>query len=162
MSTPPITFRYEVTPADRQVVRDIVASTNFFNPAEVDIAVELVDERLAKGLASGYHFVFADCDGRTPGYVSYGPISGTESSYDLYWIAVHRDDQNRGLGAVLLAHSEECMRREGGHRIYVETSSRDQYIPTRRFYERHGYRREAVIEDFYAPGDSKVIYVKTV
>ena len=32
--------------------------------------------------------------------------------------------------------------RAGGRRIYVETSSRGQYEPTRAFYERYGYRRK--------------------
>jgi hypothetical protein len=50
----------------------------------------------------------------------------------------------------------------GGTRIYVETSSRAQYEPTRAFYERRAYRKEVVLEDFYAPGDGKVIYVKSV
>jgi hypothetical protein len=76
----PWTFRYEVTPADREAVRRIVASTGFFNPAEVEIAVELVDERLAEGPASGYHFVFAERDGQTHGYACYGHISGTATT----------------------------------------------------------------------------------
>ena len=46
----------------------------------------------------------------------------------------------------------------GGRRVYVETSGRAQYEPTRRFYEACGYAREAVLTDFYAPGDDKVIY----
>jgi len=163
MSTPiPVRYRYEVAPADCRLVREIVESTGFFNPAEVDVAVELVEERLAKGPASGYWFVFAEYRGRTPGYACYGPIAGTQHSHDLFWIAVHREFQNCGLGAAILAHSEECICRSGGRRIYVETSSRDQYAPTRRFYERHGYLREAELIDFYAPGDNKVIYVKAV
>jgi hypothetical protein len=46
--------------------------------------------------------------------------------------------------------------------VYVETSSRDQYEPTRRFYLKCGYRVDAVLEDFYAPGDGKVIFVKAL
>ena len=155
-------LRYQVAPSDREVVAEIVESTGFFNPAEVAVAVELVDERLAKGVASGYHFVFARSGDRTCAYSCYGPIAGTLHSFDLYWIAVHQAFQNRGLGGVLLAHTEQRILHEGGHRIYVETSSRPQYQPTRNFYERHGYRLEADVKDFYAPGDGKLIYVKTV
>lgn len=155
-------YRYEVAPADCDAVREIVDSTGFFNLPEVGIAVELVEERLAKGLASGYYFVFALSEGRVCGYSCYGPIAGTLHSHDLYWIAVHRNFQRHGLGATLLAHTEERILHDGGHRIYVETSSRDLYQPTRRFYERHGYRLEADIQDFYAPGDNKLIYVKMV
>ncbi len=162
MSQAPWSFRYEVTPADREAVRAIVESTGFFNAGEVAVAVELVDERLAKGTASGYYFVFAEREGRTLGYASYGPIAGTVASFDLYWIAVDVSVQREGLGKRLMAESERLIAEAGGSRIYVETSTRDQYHPTRAFYERCGYRLEAVIEHFYAPGDGKAICVKVV
>jgi ribosomal protein S18 acetylase RimI-like enzyme len=38
--------------------------------------------------------------------------------------------------------------------------SKDQYEPTRRFYERCGYRKEAELPHFYAPNDAKIIYLK--
>ena len=55
--------------------------------------LELVEERLAKGTASGYYFVLVDQEDRLAGYSCYGPIPGTVSSSDLYWIAVHPDFQ---------------------------------------------------------------------
>ena len=153
-------FRYEATPSDRQLVRTIVNSSKFFTPAEVEVAVQLVDERLAKGPASGYRFIFAERRGQTCGYACFGPIAATQASYDLYWIVVDRLHQRQGIGQALLDEVERLIQREGGHRVYVDTSNRDEYTPTRTFYERCGYRAEAVLSDFYAPGDSKVIYVK--
>lgn len=162
MDLPVFSYRYQAETGDLAAIRQIVDSTGFFNPAEVDIAVELVEERLAKGPASGYHFVFAEQAARVAGYACYGPIAGTQQSYDLFWIAVHRDFQNRGLGRDLLGKTEACIAQAGGGRVYVETSSREQYVPTRRFYERQGYCREAELVDFYAHGDHKVIYVRVV
>jgi hypothetical protein len=49
-----------------------------------------------------------------------------------------------------------------GKRIYAETSSRDLYLPTHVFYENCGYLREAFLKDFYADGDGKIIYSKTL
>ena len=46
--------------------------------------------------------------------------------------------------------------------MYVETSSRPLYRPTRRFYQARGYAPQAVLPEFYAPGDDKMIYVKTL
>jgi D-alanine-D-alanine ligase len=158
----PWSFRHEVTPADRDVVRAIVESTGFFNPAEVEIAVELVDERLAEGPASGYHFVFAERDGRAGGYACYGHITGTAASYDLYWIAVEAPHRRGGLGWRLLDESERLIREAGGQRIYAETSNRGQYAPTRAFYQRCGYHLESLLKDFYAPGDDKAIFVKAL
>jgi D-alanine-D-alanine ligase len=158
----PITFRYEPVPADRQAVRAIVQSTDVFNATEVDTAVELVDERLSKGPASGYHFVFAEREGEMLGYTCYGPIALTAGSYDLYWIAVSKSSQGLGLGRILLQKSEELVRQSGGRRIYIETSNRHDYTPTRMFYLRCGYTQEAVLKDFYAPGDDKVIYSSAI
>jgi GNAT superfamily N-acetyltransferase len=143
-------------------VRGIVSSTGFFSAAEVVIAVELVEDRLAFGDPSGYFFVFAEEAGRALGYTCYGPIAGTAESYDLYWIAIHRDHQSRGLGRVLMSETERMIRSAGGRRIYAETSGRPQYEPTRVFYERLGFRRETRLKDFYAPGDDKVFYVKVL
>jgi ribosomal protein S18 acetylase RimI-like enzyme len=62
----------------------------------------------------------------------------------------------------LLARSESLIRRGGGRRIYIDTSSRPQYEATRAFYRAQGYREEACLEDFYAPGDGKIIYTKAL
>ena len=61
-----------------------------------------------------------------------------------------------------MALAETEIVKAGGTRVYVDTSSRKQYAPTRTFYERVGYSKDALLEDFYAPGDGKVIYVKVL
>lgn len=157
-----INFREDVLLSDPDNVREIVTSTGFFNEHEIEIAVELVEERLQKGLASDYYFIFAEIDGRTVGYTCFGPIPATRESYDLYWIAVHTDFRGMGIGKQLIPASEDAIRKLGGHRVYIETSSRDLYVPTRAFYLACDYRLEAELEDFYAPGDAKCIYVKAI
>lgn len=153
-------LRYEVNSNDRRIVREIVESTGFFHPHETEIAVELVDERLRRSDESGYHFVFVESGGQTLAYSCYGPIACTTGSYDIYWIAVRPDCQGRGLGQSLMVLTESLIAMHGGRRIYVETSGRPDYQPTRRFYERCQYTRAAELPDFYDQGDSKVIYVK--
>jgi N-acetylglutamate synthase-like GNAT family acetyltransferase len=155
-------LREIVKKEDLKNVHEIVSSTSFFSNEEVDIAVELVHERLNKGIESGYNFLFVEKDGRTIGYSCFGPIPATKLSYDLYWIAVHKDYQNMGLGKVILAESEIAIAKLGGNRIYVETSGREQYISTRKFYLACDYKEEAVLEDFYAPGDAKYLFLKVL
>lgn len=155
-------WRYVVSLADRDAVRRLTESTGVFHPFEIDVAVELVDERLARGAGSGYEFVFAEEDGETVGYSCFGPIAMTQGSYDLYWIAVAKDRQGCGWGRMLLAESERLIAAAGGRLVYIETSGRDVYEPTRRFYLRCGYRIAAVLCDYYAAGDDKVIFVKTI
>jgi len=158
-----ISLRDQVRSGDLAGVRRIAESAGFFSPAEIEVAVELVQARLAQGVLSGYHFLFVDPDptsGESLGYSCFGPIACTVSSFDLYWIAVQDRFRGLGLGTLLLAESEAAIRSMEGSRVYVETSSRSHYDPTRMFYSRRGYRQEALIPDFYAPGDAKIIYLK--
>jgi D-alanine-D-alanine ligase len=158
----PPTFRTELVPDDRGRIRAMVESTGVFNAVELDTAVELADERLEEGPASGYHFVFAELDGRVVGYACYGPIALTVGSYDLYWIAVDKSAQGLGLGRKIMDKVAEIIRAEGGRNIYIETSTRPHYEATRTFYERCGCPLVATLDDFYAPGDGKAIYCKKV
>ncbi len=155
-------IRHHVEPRDPQRVRRLAESTGFFSRAEVDVAEELVLERISKGAASGYHFVFLDANGQTAGYACYGPVPMTASAFDLYWIAVAPDSQGKGLGRLILLETERLIHQAGGATVYAETSGRTQYASTRAFYERMGFRVASVLEDFYAPGDNKVIYAKTL
>lgn len=155
-------FRTNVLPEDVMVVEEIVKSTGFFNPREEEIAIELVEERLLSGESSGYFFVFAEMKGKTCAYACYGPIDGTESSYDLYWIVTHNNFRGLGIGKALLAETEKLIAQAGGIGIYVETASKPQYAPTRHFYESNAYILEATLKGFYASDDDKLIYVKRV
>jgi ribosomal protein S18 acetylase RimI-like enzyme len=157
-----LTFRDEPRAADLVRVREIVESTGFFSGEELAVAIELLDDRLAKGPASDYRFLFGEEAGRVAGYTAYGRIALTRGSWDLYWIAVDPSTQGRGVGRALLVESERRIALGGGERVYVETSSRAQYDPTRRFYERCGYHVAATLPDFYAAGDGKVIFVRSV
>jgi ribosomal protein S18 acetylase RimI-like enzyme len=155
-------LRYEVRPADREAVRSIVERTGFFRADEINVAVELVDEHLARGVASGYHFVFAENDSQVVGYACFGPIACTVASFDLYWIAVEPAFQGQGLGQFLMRAVETQIAAAGGRRIYADTSGQSKYASTRGFYERNGFRCEARLVDFYAPGDDRIIFEKTI
>ena len=162
MLTADLHWRTEPAHEDIASVRDLVAATGFFNTEELNIAAELVEERLARGMSSGYELLFAEHGDELHGYTCYGHTTGTQSSYDLFWIAVAPQQQGHGLGRVLMARTEHLIQIAGGTRVYIETSSRPQYTSTQAFYQRCGYRQEALLEDFYALGDGKLIYCKTL
>jgi len=155
-----ISYRQEIRPSDPEAVLQIVRSSGFFSSAEVEVAHELVCDGLANAQSSSYRFLFAQYRKVVVGYTCYGLIPATAGSYDLYWIAVTDQMRGRGLGKNLLQKTENLIRGVEGRRLYAETSSRDLYLPTRLFYEKCRYLREAVLVDFYAPGDSKMIYCK--
>lgn len=155
-------FRETVSEHDIAVVREIVSSSGYFSAAEIDVAAELVEERLSKGESSGYHLVFCEREGRVVGYACFGPIPCTMRSFDLYWIAVHEAHRGGGVGRALMERTERAIACAGGERVYIETSGRAQYESTRAFYGRCGYRQEAQLNDFYGLGDAKLIYVKVL
>jgi ribosomal protein S18 acetylase RimI-like enzyme len=160
MNSSQIRFRETVKPEDVENIREIAVSTGFFYDFEIPVAVELVEERLAKGEVSGYFFILAEVEGKTVSYSCYGPIAGTDAGYDLYWIVTHNDYRGLGIGKKLLDETHRVVKNAGGRYIIAETSSLEKYTPTRLFYEKNEYDKEAIIKDFYMPGDDKVVYVK--
>lgn len=162
MNTDHLSFRTDVKFEDIEDVETIVRSTGFFRDDEILVARELVDERFHKGKESGYEFIFAIIDGKTVAYSCFGLIPCTLKSYDLYWIATHNDFRGQGIGRILLRKTEEEVNRLGGKTVYVETSSKEQYISTRVFYEKNNYILKARFEDFYDIGDDKCVYTKVV
>ncbi len=157
-----IAYRYEVEEADLERVAKLASRTGFFSAEEVDVAVELVQERLEKGDASGYNFIIAEHYGRLVSYTCYGAIPCTQSGHDLYWIVVHPDYQGRGVGKSILKETEHAIRSGGGERVYADTSQRLQYASTRAFYENNGYLQVSLLPDFYGPDDGKVVYCKNL
>lgn len=153
-------YRDTPRPSDIEAVRELASGTGFFRPDEIEVAVELVEERLAKGMDSGYYFWFAETGDSPVGYVCYGPTPCTIGSFDLYWIVVNKNRQGRGLGLILTAMAEESARKLSGRRMYVETSGKEMYRPTQAFYEKAGYFRAAILPDFYDVGDAKIVYQK--
>ena len=152
--------------ADRDALRCLLAETGQFGADEVRLAVELFDEAFALGGGDGldpsvYAFVGARrADGTLAGYACWGRTPRSRGCCDLYWLAVDPAEQGRGTGTRLLLAAEDAMRTDGARLSLVEASGRPEAEAARRFYERHGYERAAVVRDFYAPGDDRLSYVR--
>jgi D-alanine-D-alanine ligase len=157
-----IRYRSRPRPSDVTALRRLVAATGVFYPEERTIALELLEERLARGAASGYSFFFAERGEELVGYCAWGAVPLTKQSYDLYWIAVSPSCQGEGIGQALMDLAERAVAKKGGGGLYIETSSRAVYDRTRRFYRRAGYAQVAKLADFYAPGDDKVVFRKAI
>jgi len=157
-----IRFRSRARPADLAALRRLVAATKVFYPEERAVAIELLEQRLQVGRRSGYEFIFAEVGGELVGYCAWGAVPLTKESFDLYWIAVAPRCEGLGIGRRLLALAEEAVARRGGGGLYIETSSRGVYIRTRRFYRAARYRQVARLRNFYAPGDDKIVFCKTI
>jgi len=153
-------LRTKVLPSDTEGISRVLASAGNFFQFEIDIAIELLDDFVLNGRKSPYQFVFADSGKELAGFVCYGPIPLTERRYDIYWIAVSKDVQNKGIGKVLLKDVEKTISSRKGKYLFIETSSRPDYADTHFFYERCGYHCAARIPDFYRDNDDKMIFMK--
>jgi ribosomal protein S18 acetylase RimI-like enzyme len=150
--------------ADRGGVFRILENAGNFTPEEVATALELIDEWLELGEHSGYLTYVLESQGddsaEVLGYVCFGPTPLTESTYDLYWIAVDKSQHRGGVGKKLMKFAEEEIARRGGRLLLIETSSQETYGGTIQFYERTGYELVGKIKEYYKPGDDKLIFVK--
>lgn len=154
-----VLWREGVRRADLPWIRDILESNGVFSLEEIHLALEVAREGLY-GEESGYYFIQADGENRPIGFACFGPIDCTKGSFDLYWIAVHGQYQNMGLGRELLRRVEEKAYSMGAKRLFIDTSSRPDYKRAHRLYEKAGYRIQGVIGNFYSPGDHKLIFSK--
>jgi ribosomal protein S18 acetylase RimI-like enzyme len=150
-------------PSHRPRLETIVRATGVFSEEEIGVAMELFDQGVTADLAPlDYEFIGAFDDDELIGYVCFGPSPSTDRTFDLYWIAVHPDAQGAGAGAALMSEVERRLWSRRARLIVIETSSRNDYAPTRRFYQKRGYQETARLRDFYAPGDDRVVLTKRV
>src|SRR5206468_8381433 len=122
--------------AHRAGIGQVSGANGLFREEEGGSAGELLGGVLAGD--DDYQFVGAFDDDQLVGYACWGPTPGTEGTWDLYWIVVDRKQQGRGVGTQLLREVESRLTGNGARLTIVETSSRTDYAPTRKFYEARG------------------------
>jgi ribosomal protein S18 acetylase RimI-like enzyme len=151
-------------PQDAPIIERIAEGTGAFTPAEVHIVREMLDTFFHPEPRDDHTFiVYRNGNANSvAGFACYGPTPLTDGVWDLYWICVERAQQGNRIGSALLESIEAELRARGARAIYLETSDSETYRAARAFYEQHGYERRAHIDDFYTPGEGKVIYRKVL
>jgi ribosomal protein S18 acetylase RimI-like enzyme len=102
-----ISLRNFVSSRDLNEIRRLLEDDGFFKPSEIEVALELVDDSIVKGSNSDYNFILAEYEGKTAGYVCYGPILVTDGRFDLYWISVKKELRRKKIGSLLLVNAEK-------------------------------------------------------
>lgn len=137
-----LVFSIETEPADRDVealARGLtehalpVTGTPGFQPLSI-----FVRDR-AGALVAGVH----------------GQVNWSWLHINLFWVATDR--RRQGLGSRLLAAIETAALERGCTQAHLDTFS----YQARPFYERHGYRLFATLED-YPPGQQRYFLRKTL
>jgi ribosomal protein S18 acetylase RimI-like enzyme len=150
---------------DRERIHELLVAVARFTEEEIRCAMELVDQALEEPERGEYHVHVLEEPDSGPkravqGYVCFGATPLTDGVFDLYWIAVDPRQQGQGFGQLLLRFVENEVRRQRGRMLLIETSSKESYGPTLRFYQRSGYDEISRIKDFYRIEDDKLVFCK--
>ena len=151
------------TPEETTQLVDLTEATGLFKPLEVEALTEVFADYFGGNRDYGHRSITADQDGMILGFAYYAPAAMTDRSWYLYWIAVRKDIQARGIGTELLRFVEKDIREEHrGRVLFIETGSLPHYEKTRQFYVKNQYETHAVLKDYYAEGDSMVVFRKVL
>lgn len=149
-------FRHVLDNGDPAKIRALIEATGVFTAEEAGVAARLAETTLDG--TETYRWLLCNLGEQLAGYTCFDRIELTQSSFDLYWIAVLPELGRKGLGLDLMARTAKFIRTKRGTQIFAETSSRKPYEKARRFYVKAGFEEVARFEDFYEPGDAKVIF----
>lgn len=147
-------------PADTPALVTIAEGTAVFKPMEITALREVLDDYHEYAQHMGHRSVTFEQKGEVLGFAYFAPAAMTDHTWYLYWIAVTKQTQAKGIGTKLLHHVEEEMRKANGRLLLIETSSLPHYDLTRRFYAKHHYDQACTLADYYADGDSLVVFRK--
>lgn len=145
---------------DTPALLTLVKETGVFKLLEIAALDEVLRDYHATEHALGHEAITYERDGRILGFAYYAPAEMAVGTWHLWWIAVRKQQQVRGIGTELLRHVEADIQRRRGRLLIIETSSLPHYDNTHRFYRKHGYEKHAELRDFYADGDDMVIFRK--
>lgn len=148
--------------SDQKTVMDFITRTDFFRPVEIEIALEVFEDAVLQKPGCTYQSYVAESKNKTIGWVCFGATPCTLGTFDIYWIAVDPDYQKQHIGSQLLKFAENQIATQKGRLSVIETSGSEKYISTQQFYIKNGYRQAACINDFYAPGDPKLVFTKKI
>jgi ribosomal protein S18 acetylase RimI-like enzyme len=142
------------------VVRDIPSALNIIRAYDEDDAEE-AQESYGNGIADQYCF----CENQAViGVVGAKPIPDTDGSFGLSWTYLHPDHRRSGKGSRMLQWILEIMRERDGRKAFVQASdysdpvAGDIYRDARDAYTQVGFVQELRQPDYYAPGESLLVY----
>ena len=144
-----------MTRDDLGAVRRVLDSSGLF-PS--DMLAAMAEPFLGGG--TPHLWFVARRGGETMGFAYVEPERMTDGTHNLLAIAVSTHGQRSGVGGALVRAVEATLRELGARLLLVETSTDPEQDGARAFYLQEGFGEEARIRDFYADGQTKVIFRK--
>jgi GNAT superfamily N-acetyltransferase len=144
---------------DKHAVLRIIMDSGQFDDDGLAYVASTLDAHLAED--SGALWLTAD-DGEPVGVSYCNPEPVTSGTWNLLMLWTRKDREGQGFGAALVAETERRLREKGARLLIVETSGLPDFEVARAFYAKCGFIHEATIKDFFAAGDSKLVYTKPI
>jgi len=108
--------------------------------------------------------VWLTCEhaGQAIGFCYAVPEALTDGAWNMLAIAVLPSNQGKGAGGAIASELENVLSKRGHRVLIADTSGTDDFSKTRKFYRKNGYAEEARIRDFWAEGDDKIVFWKSL
>lgn len=135
----------------------VLAGTELF-PAEM-----LAD--MVRGFLSGDSddvWLTCEVEGAAIGFCYATPEALTDGAWNMLTLAVLPALQGKGYGSALVRHLEAVLNGRDQRILIADTSGAEAFAATRAFYHKNGYVEEARIRDFWAKGDAKIVFWKSL
>lgn len=144
-------------PEDISALQTVVEQAEMFPP-------EMLPGMFAPSQDEGDPSLWLTCehDGKAVGFCYTVPEKMADGAWNMLAIAVLSSLHGQGAGTLMTEALEAHLASEGQRLIVVDTSGLPEFEATHGFYRARGYREEARIADFWAPGDDKVIFTKAL
>ena len=122
---------------------------------------DMLEGFLSNGESSDI-WLTCEASGEPVGFCYAVPEELADGTWNMLAIAVLPHKQGSGCGAAIVKHLEAELSARRQRILIVDTSGADAFAKPREFYRKNGDSEEARIRDFWAPGDDKVVFWKSL
>lgn len=149
---------------ERTSLLALAVHTGLFTAEDAEGLLGGVLDALASGELPDGHAAVACRErprGPAAGWAYFAPDQYAENVWNVWWIGTSPDHHCTGAAQILLSHVEQTALDSGARVVVIETSDQDAMARARNFYVKVGYTERGRIPDFYAGGESKVLFSRS-
>ncbi len=157
-STSPAFYIQPSSAEEQRAIHNLVLQSGIFTQSDADCVQEMFAETWKQVREDNYHWLSCWYQGALVGFTCFGREPLTEATWDLFWICVLPSVRRQGVGSALLQAALAHASALGGRLMVIYTSSAPAYLPAHRLYESQGFKRVAVVPDYYRDNEDLHIY----
>jgi ribosomal protein S18 acetylase RimI-like enzyme len=149
----------DTEPSDATAILQIVEQSGQFDAD----GLAHVEETLKQHLAGDGDGIWLTADDGEPVGVAYcAPEPVASGTWNLLMLWIRSDRHGKGHGASLVQQVEQALQGREARLLIVDTSGLPAFAPARTFYAKCGFVHEATIKSFFAAGDDKLVFTKSL